>query len=235
MYEIVKLNFQELRMERQKYNNQLIVNSIKNNDEKSFYKNINRKEYDRLLTTLEISHLELWKKCQNDILFSKLVASNISKKASRQGSKDEFTQINICNQIAQKIKIKIEILNKTAYRPTKDGKIISFEEMKKENITKDKCLKSFDAKISGKINGWISAKITFGSGGHQDNVFEEEDTLCLWWKKYIKNIDLKLVILIDTNLKNQIKTLKEKYNNCDNILITNHYHFQEYLVSNYIS
>lgn len=102
--------------------------------------------------------------------------------------------------------------------------------MKQKNITKDKCLKSFDAKITGKINGWLSAKITFGNGGHQDNVFEEEDTLCLWWKKYYKNKEDKLVILIDTNLEKEFITLKNKYKICKNIIITNHFEFQNYMI-----
>jgi len=39
-------------------------------------------------------------------------------------------------------------------------------------------LKSFDAKISGIINGWIFAKITYTNGGHQDNVFVRSSSIC---------------------------------------------------------
>ena len=55
----------------------------------------------------------------------------------------------------------------------KDGKIISERTYKMRDINKDCCLKSFDGSIDGKLSGYITAKISYGSGGHQDNVFEE--------------------------------------------------------------
>ena len=228
-----KLDFQEIRKDRQKYNNFLVIDAVKSNDEKKFYKNINKEEYKRTLEDLKIDHKQFWEKCKIDHLFLVLSARNLAKKDSRQGSKDELVQIKICNEAAQKCNIKIKNLNNKAFRPTKQGKIVSFSEMEKKKISKDQCLKSFDAKITGKMKGWLSAKITYGNGGHQDNVFEEEDTLCSWWKNNMKNKDQKLVILIDTDLKKEYDTLKTKYKDCKSIIITNHYQFQEYLLKNY--
>ena len=92
------------------------------------------------------------------------------------------------------------------------------------------CLKSFDAEISGKINGFVCAKVCYGSGGHQDNVFEEMDTVCEWWKKYKFNTNEILVILIDTDLEKKQLRLKEKFIDIDNIKIFNHIEFQHHLL-----
>lgn len=129
----------------------------------------------------------------------------------------------------------IEIINltSTAIRPTKNGIIITKKEMKEKNISKDSCLKSFDGKLLGKINGYIAAKVSFGSGGHQDNVFEEMDTLAEWWYNYKKDTDEYLIILIDTDLEDKFNRIKLKYEICNNIQIFNHYDFQEYIISKY--
>ena len=105
--------------------------------------------------------------------------------------------------------------------------------MKKYNITKDNCLKSFDGKITGKINGYISAKVAYGTGGHQDNVFEELDNMADCWAKYKNEDDNILVFLIDTDLENKFNCLKTKYENYDNIKFFNHYSFQEFIINNY--
>ena len=83
--------------------------------------------------------------------------------------------------------------------------------MKEKKILKDECLKSFDGKISGKLFGWLFAKVVFGSGGHQDNVFEEADNLCCWVKKFHRDSENLFVILIDTDLEDKFNKLKSKY------------------------
>lgn len=111
-----------------------------------------------------------------------------------------------------------------------DGSIVS--KQFKKNI-KDKTLKSFDAKISGVINGFMFAKIVYGSGGHQDNVFEEANNLCEWIVKFHKNNELLFVLIIDTDLLIKFNKLKDYYKDIKNIIISNHYDFQKYISSNF--
>lgn len=105
--------------------------------------------------------------------------------------------------------------------------------MKNKDIKKDMCLKSFDGIIEGKIKGWIFAKVVFGSGGHQDNVFEEANNLCEWICKYKKNNNELFVLLIDTNLIDKFNLLKNKFNTIKNIIIVNTNEFQKYIIENY--
>jgi hypothetical protein len=96
----------------------------------------------------------------------------------------------------------------------------------------DCCLKSFDAKITGKINGFISAKVVYGSGGHQDNAFEEMDTLSHWWTRYKSDSVDFLIILIGTDLTTKFAILK-KYDDTKNVKIFDHVEFQRYMISEY--
>lgn len=231
----VFIDCKNLRFERQKINNNIIFNAINNNDFKTFNNNINQQELKRLLEDTNLTLDELFKQCNDNHLINKLVSRQISINSSRQGCKDEEIQINICKIFAQNYGIIIDKLDINAFRPTKDGNIISKKELKTLNITLDNCLKSFDAKISGKINGWIFAKIVFGTGGHQDNVFEEADNLCNWIITYRNNYNELYVFLIDTDLILKFDLLKNKYLEYNNIIITNHYDFQYYIKDNYIS
>ena len=67
------------------------------------------------------------------------------------------------------------------------------------------------------------AKIVYGNGGHQDNVFEEANNLCEWIIKFHKNTDLLI----------KFNKLKENYKEINNIIISNHFDFQNYIISNY--
>lgn len=231
----IYIDCKNLRNERQNINNKIVFDAIISNDIYSFNNNINHNELNRLLQDTNLTLEELFKECKENHLINKLVSRQISINSSRQGCKDELIQINICSIFAKNYGIIIDKLDINAYRPTKDGKIISKKEFKNLNITLDNCLKSFDAKISGKINGWIFAKIVFGIGGHQDNVFEEADNLCNWIIKYKNNTDEIYVFLIDTDLYHKYKILQNKYLINKNIIITNHYDFQCYIKDNYIS
>ena len=229
----IRLNFKNIRINRQKNNNNIVYESIKTNDLKTFDKSINNDELKRKLLDIECTKEELILECQNNDLICKIISSTISKKSTRQCTKDETQQINICNSIAEKCGILIKNLNVKELRPTKDGKIINEIEMKNLNIKKDNCLKSFDAKISGNISGYITAKVVYGNGGHQDNVFDEMDNIAEWWKKYKKNVNEILVILIDTDLYNKFIRLKHKYKEVENVIINDHYDFQQYIIDKY--
>ena len=229
----LQVDFMNIRSERQKINNLLVYTTIINNDYNKFDQSINNKELGRILEELQISKTQLLDKCKEDILFGKLLAGRISKVASRQGSKDETYQLDICNSTANRIGINIENLSSTAYRPTKEGLIVSSNDMRKNEISKDMCLKSFDGKITGKVNGWIFAKIVYGYGGHRDNVFEEAQCLCDWVLKYKQESNELFVILIDTDTVNRLTLLKNKYINTKNLLIADHIEFQTYLINTY--
>lgn len=232
------LNFENIRKTRQYNNNNTVFQIIKNNNLDDFYKNINEKELIRLLEEFNISFDDFWDKCRECDLSIKLLSRILSKKSSRQGSKDELKQIDICNFIAKKCGVKITYLSNVAFRPTKEGKIYSNDEIKKLKIKKDDCLKSFDASISGKFQGYITAKVVYGNGGHQDNVFIEMYQVAEWWLKYKKD-DVKeleyLIILVDTNLTEKFNTIKNKYKKIKNIKVFNHYEFQKYLINVYSS
>ena len=229
----IEQNFKDIRNVRQTNNNKIVYESLRDGNLKRLYKNINHKEYERTLGDLELTEKDFVSKCKNDNLFARLASRTISKNASRQCSKDETEQLKTCNITSQKCGVFIENLNAREFRPTKDGYIVSNNEMKIKQVKKDCCLKSFDAKISGKINGFISAKVSYGGGGHQDNVFEELDTLAEWWKKYKSGSEELLVILIDTDLIKKITTIKEKYSSVNNVKVFNHIEFQQYIISEY--
>lgn len=229
----IQQNFKDIRNVRQTNNNKTVYESLRGGNLKKLYENINHKEYKRTLGDLGFTKEEFLSKCKDDNSFAKLASIHISKNASRQGGKDETEQLRTCNLTAEKCGVSIEKLTTTAFRPTKYGSIVSKQEMRKEIISKDCCLKSFDAKISGKINGFISAKVTYGSGGHQDDVFEELDTLAEWWKKYKSGSEELLIILIDTDLIDKTTTIKKKYNSVNNVKIFNHIEFQQYMISEY--
>lgn len=238
----IQIDWANMRNERQKVNNMKVFDAIKEKNMNEFHKNVNDKELERTLNDIKLmpenkltTAEELVAECAKDgnDLLCIITSGKISKNASRQGTKDETAQLDISNTTSSKVGINIENLSATAYRPTKDGLIISSNEMKEKNIPKDMCLKSFDAKISGKIEGWIFAKVVFGSGGHQDNVFEEADSMCEWVSKYKQDGSELYVMMIDTDLISKFDILKNKYISTKNLMVTNHYDFQNYLIDKY--
>jgi hypothetical protein len=224
---IVELDCKNIRKERQKLNNLLVFEDIKSNNINSLNNNINNEQLKRVLEELNISKKELIKLCQENEIMNKILSSCIAKNASRQGTKDEELILKTCNIISSKFGINIENLPAKTYRPTKCGKILKINTRKTYEY-----LKSFDGKITGKMNGWIFAKVCIGSGGHQDNVLEEVYIFCKWVKKY-KSFYKKdiFIVLFDTNL--DISEIKNKYSNISQLLILNHIEFQKYIIDNY--
>ena len=162
---------------------------------------------------LDKTEKELLDECNENIILS----GRISINASRQGIKDELLQIDTCNITSNKVGIFMDKLTVNAYRPTKDGFILNNNDIKKNKISLNDFKQSFDAKLSGKINGWVFAKIVIGNGGHQDNVFEEAYILCEWIIKFS---------VIDTDLR-------KKFNNIENLIIGNHIEIQQYFIDKY--
>lgn len=232
MIKPIRFDYKNFRDDRQKLNNENIFINIKTKNIEGLEKSINHKEFKRVLEETGLTKLELLNKCSEDDTTNRILSGRISKKSSRQGSLDEKLQLDICGITASKLDLKIIILKKTEYIPTKNGKIINKTEKK---IYKDyDCLKSFDGKLEGKnIVGWIFAKIVFGTGGHQDNVFIEADDLCTWIKNFRINNKEIFIILIDTDNEQKFISLKNKYDAINNIKIVNHCEFQEYLINTY--
>ena len=148
--------------------------------------------------------------------------------ASRQGTKDEAFILKKCNETTSKVGIYIENLSTTAFRPTKKGRILTNNQYEKSGLEKNDCLKSFDAKISGLVKGWVFAKVAFG-GGHQDNVFSEAHDFVEWANKYAKNDEL-YIVLVDTDLNLKFAELKQKPTK-RNILVCDHVEFQRFIIN----
>ena len=227
----IVVDFKNIRLDRQKVNNRLVYSLIEADNKSVFKKNINCKELIRVLEELGMTFDEFWERCRESIEFGILAAGRISKKASRQGTKDEEVQLTICKITSSKF--GINILSPAAWRPTKDGEIISESMRSMEDIPLDCCLKSFDGLIEGQMSGYITAKVVYGSGGHQDNVFEELDTSAEWWTRFMAGSTETLVMLVDTDLTNKFNRLKEKYQAYENIKVFNHVDFQNYIIENY--
>jgi hypothetical protein len=144
----VEIDCKNLRVVRQKENNDIIYRLLKTGDEKLIKEFCNNSELKRVLDDLEINFQELIAKCKSDLLFAKLLSGRISKQASRQGVKDEAYILKECNKVLCQVDIEIENLSTTAYIPTKDGRILDRKSFTKSGLKKDDCLKSFDGKIT---------------------------------------------------------------------------------------
>ena len=225
------VDFSTIRGNRQRVNNSNVYNIIKSKNIKQLKKNCNTKALERLLDDYNISIENLLEECEKNDLLAKITSSHISINASRQGSSDEGVQINTCDSITSTIGVKIDQLPNDFLRPCKNGTLINKEQFKKIP-DKNSCLKSFDAVISGKIQGYVFAKVVYGSGGHQDNVFEEAYTFAEWVHTFGEP-NLLYVILIDTDLTDKFEQLKIKSSGQTNLLVANHIQLQQYIIDNY--
>ena len=230
--EPIEIDIIAIRVNRQYENNLLAAASISKNN---LTKNINKEEYKRVLQDLDrinITEAQLLDECRTNIMMTTILASKISINASRQGTKDEQLQLDVFKTTFSKCGIFLNKLSATSFRPTKNGEVVDNYELKRRGIKKDDCLKSFDANFTGKINGWVFAKIVIGSGGHQDNVFDEAYTLCDWVVKYGNKLEL-YIILLDTNIKEKYDDIIAKYENHPYLLIGNHIKIQQSIIDKY--
>lgn len=227
---LIVLDCKDLRVDRQKSNNKKTLEALLHpaTTEKQLKAISNDKEFDRTLEDLKFTFEQFTLKCREDHAFAVMAARLISMNASRQGTKDEDFVLTTCNETIKQFGVEITNIPNTEARPTKCGKILTNKEFKKSELKKNDCLKSFDARITGKVQGWIFAKITFTNGGHQDNVFEEAHSMGEWFVNYGKPTEL-YVLLIDTDLIAQFNELHEKYHK-NNILVVNHVDLQKYFI-----
>ena len=103
----IEIDCKNLRIERQKENNKILLQYILEKNHKKILENCNELELNRTIQYLEINLEDILNKCATDITFTKLLVSKISKNASRQGTKDEIFILDKCNETTKKIGIKI--------------------------------------------------------------------------------------------------------------------------------
>ena len=139
---MIKIDWKNIRYERQKLNNQYVFNSIINNNLKEFNKYTNIKEFNRILDDLELTKEQLFDMCKENEIMCKILSGRISKNSSRQGIKDEQYQLTICNNITDKI--NIINLKQNEYTPLNNGEIV----FNITNVQYNLRLKSFEDRKS---------------------------------------------------------------------------------------
>jgi len=214
-----------LRTERQKINDQLVFNLLKNKtSRKDIEKNINGKALDRILSEENMTYEQLLEQCVNDFI-TRSVARTISINASRQGKIDEKLIIDGVNSVVINYGIKVKGCDVNSIRFCNDGRDLDGKTFKKESLDKNKDgMKSIDAIIEGKVEGYVFAKVVIGGGGHQDNVSIEALKFIEWVNNFGQS-DKLYVVLVDGEDITDIKNLEK-----DNLWIVNHVDFQKRLI-----
>ena len=88
------IDFKNIRIERQKYNNNLIFKLIKEENIDELIKLSNKNELDRVLEETNLKIIELISLCKSNDIVNKILSGRISKNSSRQCNIDELIQIN---------------------------------------------------------------------------------------------------------------------------------------------
>jgi hypothetical protein len=234
IHEAVKVDFKHMREQRQKNNNKQVLDAIESGDIERLTHVVNNNELDRVLNETGLSIDDLVCYCKKCSTTSIILAGRISKCSSRQGTKDEHTQLSTCNEVLKPLGIFIKNLSPSEFRPKKDGTIVSGKEYKKYKLPKTMFLKSFDGQISGRVNGWIFAKVVIDKGGHQDNVHHEIEAFCEWVSTYKRNEKDIYVVMVDSyNIDSELNKNKIKYSSIHNLIITNHFEFQKTMIDKY--
>lgn len=104
MMEAVKIDFKTIRSGRQEQNNKEVFEAIMKKNKKDIEKLINNKELERVLNETNMNSDALYEYCFNNEVAAKILSGRISKKSSRQGSKDESKQIEICSKAGVNVK-----------------------------------------------------------------------------------------------------------------------------------
>lgn len=225
-----KSDLSNIRTTRQFKTNTALADAIAHSSEitdKDLKQLINFKSLDRLAELLDNDREYIYEKCKSDYEYALTVAHGTAILASRQGSKDESFVLDEINRVSRGYGIYVQSLNNQDLRPTKDGRLLNKAEFKESGLDKLECLKSIDGVINGNVEGYIFAKICFGEGGHQDNVFHEAAHFADWAEQYGEEGKV-YVILIDTDLTSKFDRLKFNYDS-DTIWVVDHVEFQQRL------
>ena len=225
-----KSDLSNIRTTRQFKTNTLLADAIAHSSEitdKDLKQLINFKSLDRLAELLDNDREYIYEKCKSDYEYALTVAHGTAILASRQGSKDETFVLDEINRVSRGYGIYVQSLNNQDLRPTKDGRLLNKAEFKESGLDKLECLKSIDGVINGNVEGYIFAKICFGEGGHQDNVFHEAAHFADWAHQYGEEGKV-YVILVDTDLTDKFDRLKSSYDS-DTVWVVDHVEFQQRL------
>ena len=93
--ECIKIDWGDIRTRRQDLNYITVDNALKNN--LSLEKIINKNALEKVLKYTDLTEEQLLEECKDNKLVRKLVVMHISKKSTRQGTKDEEYQLQICD------------------------------------------------------------------------------------------------------------------------------------------
>ncbi len=212
----ISLKLVEQRNDRQEYNNNLAYDTIKKNPKNPSINNINEKALQRLLIYTNYKNLDEFIKDKDNYEDNiiKILSLYIAKNASRQGSIDENLQLENINKLQE---YNISIIKDGKQKPIKGGGIrIGGKKQTDE-------LKTIDFLINYKQDeiGYITAKVTSGNGGHQDNVLDEIIQFCEWAMIQLQNDNKKVYIVLydSVNISKLYNDIKQKYKN-SNIILT---------------
>ena len=103
------IDFKNIRIERQKYNNNLIFKLIKEENIDELIKISNKNELDRVLEETNLNIIELISLCKSNDIMNKILSGRISKNSSRQGNIDEIIQINTIKDFSINYNIIIQL------------------------------------------------------------------------------------------------------------------------------
>ena len=235
MSEVRTLIFRDERSKRYQENKSKIKSALLDGNKKLFISLVNIKEFERFMDEHEfisfedvVSYVTIPHPTRNYVHRDMLISS-VVKDPSRQGALDEKLQIKVCADVGKEHGIIISQLTNVQLTPSKDGRILTLGDVRRENLQRPGKLKTFDAKISGKLDGYITAKVCIGTGGHQDNVFDEIVSMGNWFIEFQR--PETLVILYDNDFKIDRKTelLKKTFENTKNVMSFNHVEFQKFL------
>lgn len=222
---LFNVDVMNLRTERQRLNNQLVFNLLKNKtSRKDFEKSINVKALDRILVEENMTYDQLLDQCTNDFI-TRSVSRTISINASRQGKVDEKLIIDGVNSVVVNYGVRVKGCDVNSIRFCNDGRVLDGKSFKKENLDKNRDgMKSIDAIIDGKLQGYVFAKVVIGDGGHQDNVSIESLKFIEWVNNFGQS-DKLYVVLVDGEDISKLKNMEK-----DNLWIVNHIEFQKRLI-----
>ena len=226
MFEFEPTSIRQSRQERtEKKISEILFNGIFSVDIIKEYINITK--FNRLCDRWGDKPKDVFSRCKGDKFTSNWVASCLAKEAHRQSSKDEKWIIESIGEEVENCGVIVKQLSNTQLRPASDGQMYSKKEFDRSGLNKREGLKTIDALITGKVNGYITQKLLVGEGGGQDNVLVEMYDFAKWAIKHGQS-DSVYVCLVDTDREQEYNTLKEKYDS-DNVWVVNHIELQNRL------
>ena len=189
---------------------------------------INITKFNRLCDRWGDKPEDVFSRCEGDEFVSNWVASCLAKEAHRQSVKDEKWIIESIAEEVEECGATVKQLTNTELRPASDGQMYNKREFDESGLDKREGLKTIDALITGKFDGYITQKLLVGEGGGQDNVLVEMYDFAKWANKYGESKSI-YVCLVDTDREKEYNVLKKKYDN-GNVWIVNHIELQQRLL-----